>query len=243
MEYYNNIQKDQKLSKKISNSGTLGTFKVFLFFALGILISGLMAFFYPFVFAFLIADSYQAYFISLAVFAVLYLLSSLLPTFGYVKQNSILTGIGYFISAISFGGLISVYTLFLDTSILATALLVTGGMFLIAGIIGVLFKGKLYKTIGILSAGMIALMVLVLISFFFYEMTVLDWIISILGVIIFTLWAAIDINRVVKKGENLYFNNSNSEALYEAFVLYTDFASVFVYVLRLILILSQRNRN
>ena len=68
MEYYNNIQKDQKLSKKISNSGTLGTFKVFLFFALGILISGLMAFFYPFVFAFLIADSYQAYFICFCCF-------------------------------------------------------------------------------------------------------------------------------------------------------------------------------
>lgn len=110
-------------------------------------------------------------------------------------------------------------------------------LFIVLGLYGYFTKEDLSKYGTILKVGLIALIIMSLINMFMAS-DQLMWISSILGVIVFIVFIAYDINRIK--------NSIISYAVYEdasilerieiigALRLYLDFINLFIYILRII---------
>ena len=89
----------------------------------------------------------------------------------------------------------------------------------------------------ILVAGLIALILVSIINIFLQNSGV-DLFISIIGVIIFTIFIAVDVNRI-RNNIVAYAAQEDSEILNKieivgALNLYLDFVNLFIYILRLL---------
>ena len=110
-------------------------------------------------------------------------------------------------------------------------------LFTVLAIYGYLTKEDLSKYRSILIVGLIALIIMGAINFFI-QSDGLMWISSMLGVAVFIVFIAYDVNRIK--------NNVISYALYEdagildkieihgALALYLDFVNLFLYILRIL---------
>ena len=117
------------------------------------------------------------------------------------------------------------------------SLLVTGGIFIIMGIIGILTKGKI-KLLGTLAISFaIGSLILALVNFFVFN-EMIYWICSFAILLVFILYVGIDF-AIISSHPN---NASNELAIYCAFQIYTDFIIIFIRLLPIILkILAKRN--
>ena len=119
------------------------------------------------------------------------------------------------------------------TSICKT-FLITGGVFGIMAIAGYFTKTDLTKFGSILLIALIGIILATLVNFF-TKSAGLDYIISILGVLIFTGLTAYDVQKLKQIGasESLEEHFMTKAAIWGALSLYLDFINLFLFILRL----------
>lgn len=239
MEYYNPQEKnDYKVKPSSSVSTTMNLVKIYLFFALGLLVTAAMTFGFPYALAGMfggVSDEFaDAYLTSIVVFAIFSFIFSLGNSIAVIYRKAVLVGIFYFGYAICLGGLCSSLALVLDTITLATAFVTTGGVFVVCGVVAAFSKGRFNKWIGGATAFLLGLIILSIFNIFM-KSTLVEWIYTIGVLLVFVLVTIIDMSRIQQRAATKGFENENALALYEAYCLYADFAVLFMYIIRIFL--------
>lgn len=125
-----------------------------------------------------------------------------------------------------------IFMAFTTASIFKT-FIITAGMFGVMAIVGYTTNTDLTKLGSILFMGLIGIIIASLINMFLGSDR-LDYIISILGVIIFTGLTAYDVQKIKQIGMEGMDNNDTmlKIAIHAALNLYLDFLNLFLYLLR-----------
>ena len=132
---------------------------------------------------------------------------------------------------------LSLLVLMYDASSIIYAFGGTIVLFSVLAIYGYVTKEDLSKYSSILKAGLIALILMGVINIFLRS-DGLMWISSILGVVVFIIFIAVDVNRI--KNNVLYYAINEDMSIVDkieihgALSLYLDFVNLFIYILRII---------
>lgn len=180
--------------------------------------------------AFMIVEKYWIFLI-LEVVAVL-AFSALV----YTANSSVLKLIFLIYSALS-GLTFSVIGLRYAPDVIGSAFLGTLSIFVVLAIYGYFTKENLTRFVPLLTAGIIA-MVLVSVVNMFLGNSAIDLFVSVLGVIIFTIYIAVDVNRIrnniiacaVHEDSDIL----NKIEIVGALELYLDFVNLFLSILRIL---------
>ena len=114
----------------------------------------------------------------------------------------------------------------------ATAFLSASAMFGAAAIYGAVTKRSLAQLGGILFMGLVGLIVAMLLNLFLHS-SQLSWIISIIGVVLFTALTAYDVQRIQSGDIAAATGSVEKGAVIGALRLYLDFINLFFFLLRL----------
>jgi FtsH-binding integral membrane protein len=151
---------------------------------------------------------------------------------GIRRMNATLALGLFFIYAATLGFTMAVIVSYYDGPSVATAFLSASAMFGAAGIYGIVTKRSLAGLGGTLMIGVIGLIVASVINIFFASGT-LSWIISIIGVVIFTALTAYDTQRIASGALVAQTGSVEKAAVMGALSLYLDFVNLFLFLLRL----------
>ena len=113
-----------------------------------------------------------------------------------------------------------------------TAFLSASAIFGSAAIYGAVTKRSLTNLGGILFMGLIGLIVAMVLNIFL-QSSQLTWIISIIGVLIFTALTAYDVQRIQNGTIAVATGSMEKAAVIGALTLYLDFINIFFFLLRL----------
>ena len=133
---------------------------------------------------------------------------------------------------VTLGAIVAAYTTTGQSASVVTAFLSAAAMFGAAAIYGAVTKRSLAKIGGILFMGLIGLLVAMVLNLFL-QSTQLTWIISIIGVVIFTGLTAWDVQRIQNGQLAIYTGSMEKAAVIGALTLYLDFINIFLFMLRL----------
>ncbi|OQY97282.1 MAG: hypothetical protein B6D41_03755 [Chloroflexi bacterium UTCFX4] len=127
----------------------------------------------------------------------------------------------------------SIFLVYTGTSIAAT-FVATAGMFGIMSIIGFTTGMDLTKVGNIAFMALIGIIVASLINFFLRS-AALDWIISIVGVLVFVVLIARDTQKLKRMATQVDVNSEQGSraSIMGALMLYLDFINLFLFLLRL----------
>jgi FtsH-binding integral membrane protein len=138
----------------------------------------------------------------------------------------------FFVYAASLGVTVGLIVSAYTTASVATAFVGASAMFGAAAVYGAVTKRELSGIGGYLFIALIGILVASVINIFLAS-SGLTWVISILGVILFTVLTAYDVQRI--KAGNLAAATGSMEkaAVMGALSLYLDFVNLFLFMLRL----------
>ena len=117
---------------------------------------------------------------------------------------------------------------------IAKTFFITTGMFGVMALVGATTKRDLSKMGSILFMALIGLIIASLVNIFLHS-SGLDWIISLIGVVLFTALTAYDVQRVKRLAteSDIYDDTQVGRlAVISALSLYLDFINLFLYLLR-----------
>ncbi len=132
---------------------------------------------------------------------------------------------------------LSVIGLIFAQEIILSAFLGTLTLFVVLAVYGYFTRENLTRLTPVLFAGLIALILVSVVNIFLQNSGV-DLFISIIGVIIFTIFIAVDVNRI-RNNIIAYAVHEDSDILNKieivgALNLYLDFINLFLYILRIL---------
>jgi len=139
----------------------------------------------------------------------------------------------FFVYAASLGITIGLIVASYTTGSVVTAFLSASAMFGAAAVYGRVTKRNLAALGGILFMGLIGLIVAMVLNIFFQSSTV-TWIISIIGVGLFTALTAYDVQRIQSGAIAAQLGSMEKAAVIGALQLYLDFINLFLFMLRLL---------
>jgi len=242
----------QARTKKQAQMLSMG--KIYLWTALGLLITGLIAFLTPDVLLAsgnteTTANVYVGILIaSLAVILPITIVMMILPFRTKPESKGIATIVFYFLYTIAMGFLLSAIFMVLFAAegeefgkVIGIAFLMTAGCFGLMGLIGTFVK-KLNVIIPLVMTLAIGVLTLSLVNFFFYNEMVY-WITDFVCFALILLCTALDIHNIKKIVQHTNFGNATALSVYLAFNLYTDFIRIFLYVLYYAAIIFGKNKN
>ena len=144
----------------------------------------------------------------------------------------ILLNIFTFLSGFTLAPMIA-YALKINPTAIIYALSTTAGTFILMSIVGFVFRDRLSGMGTFLFAGVIALLIGGLLNLFFHSGTV-ALVISVLSVVIFSLYISYDTARILEA-------DPNTPPIGLALQLYIDILNIFVNILQLFLSFSKRD--
>ena len=139
----------------------------------------------------------------------------------------------FFVYAASLGLTIGLIVSFYTTGSVVTAFLSASAMFGAAAVYGHVTKRSLAGLGGILLMGVIGLLVASVINIFLAS-GVISWVISLVGVVIFTALTAYDVQRIQNGDLAVWTGSTEKAAVLGALHLYLDFINLFLFLLRLL---------
>ena len=152
---------------------------------------------------------------------------------GAINRISSTLALGlFFIYAATMGITIGLVVSYYTTGSVVTAFLASAAMFGGAAIYGATTKRSLAGLGGILFMGLIGLIVASLLNIFF-QSDQISWIISIVGVVIFTALTAYDVQRIQAGDLAARLGSMEKAAVIGALQLYLDFINIFLFLLRI----------
>lgn len=241
MTEYNNRDTDN--SYQISHADSLATAnaivvkkvfsKVFLWMTLALAITALSAYLVAGTeLGRMIAGTPLMWVFIVAELALVYILSSRVHKLSLSTATILLA-----IYSIVNGATLSILLLAYSAHALYSTFLITAGTFGAMALIGFLTKIDLSKFKGILMMGLVGFIIAGIVNIFLRSSR-FDWIISIIGVVLFAVLTAVDVNKIRSLSSNIY-DEADSEAIGKVAVLgtltlYLDFINMFLYLLRLL---------
>ena len=138
----------------------------------------------------------------------------------------------FFVYAASLGVTIGLIVASYTTGSVVTAFLSASAMFGGAAIYGAVTKRSLTSIGGFLFMGLIGLLVAMVLNIFL-KSSELSWIISLIGVVIFTALTAYDVQRIQAGDLVAQTGSVEKAAVMGALKLYLDFINLFLFFLRL----------
>jgi FtsH-binding integral membrane protein len=139
----------------------------------------------------------------------------------------------FFVFAASLGVTMGLIVASYTAGSVATAFLSASAMFGTAAVYGAVTKRSLAGLRGILSMGVIGLLVALVLNLFLHSSTA-TWIISIVGVVLFTALTAYDVQRIGTGDIAVATGSMEKAAVIGALHLYLDFINLFLFMLRLL---------
>jgi FtsH-binding integral membrane protein len=150
-----------------------------------------------------------------------------------IRRMSATLALGlFFVYAATLGFTVAVIASLYTVQSVATAFLSAAGMFGAAGIYGVTTKRSLAGIGGTLIIGVFGLLVAMLVNMVLAS-GFLGWIISLIGVGIFTVLTAYDTQRIASGSLVTMTGSLEKAAVMGALSLYLDFVNLFLFLLRL----------
>jgi len=135
------------------------------------------------------------------------------------------------------GFVLSGIVLYYSLGTLTQAFLSTAALFAVMSIVGITTKADLSKLGTYLIIGLVGIIIAMFINFFLRSNT-FDFIISIIGVIIFTGLTAYDTQKIVRLASDPRIEGEGSQlagklSILGALTLYLDFLNLFLFLLRI----------
>jgi FtsH-binding integral membrane protein len=150
-----------------------------------------------------------------------------------IRRISATAALGaFFVYAASLGLTIGLIVSLYTSASVVTAFLSASAMFGAAAVYGHVTKRSLAGLGGLLFMGVIGLVVASVINIFLLNDTV-SWVISIIGVVIFTALTAYDVQRIQNGDLAVWTGSVEKAAVLGALHLYLDFVNLFLFLLRL----------
>jgi uncharacterized protein len=151
------------------------------------------------------------------------------------KMNAMVATVIFLLYSILFGlTLSSIFRIYTSESI-ASTFFITAGTFGAMSIWGYLTKTDLTRWGNILFMGIIGLIISSLVNQFLLQSSMLYWITTCAGVLIFVALTAYDTQKI--KNANIIGNEGSDEdhkeSIIGALILYLDFINLFLYLLRI----------
>ncbi|WP_291275602.1 Bax inhibitor-1/YccA family protein [Flavobacterium sp.] len=156
-------------------------------------------------------------------------ISKALPTMDVMMAKAL-----FFLYAMANGLTLSLIFVIFTASSIASSFFITAGTFAVMSLYGYFTKSDLTSMGRILMMGLIGLIIASIVNIFM-QSTMMHWIISYVGVFIFTGLIAYDTQKI--KEMNIIGNEGTDEdtkeSLMGALTLYLDFINLFLYILRI----------
>ena len=166
-------------------------------------------------------------FLFLGQLAVVWIIS------GAIQRLSATAALGlFFVYAATLGLTVGVIVQSYTTGSVTTAFLSAAAMFGAAAVYGATTKRSLASLGGILFMGIIGLIVASLLNLFL-QSSQISWIISLVGVALFTALTAYDVQRIQTGDVAAATGSLEKGAVIGALRLYLDFINLFLFMLRL----------
>ncbi len=138
----------------------------------------------------------------------------------------------FFVYAASLGVTIGLIVSSYQSASVVSAFVSASAMFGAAAVYGTVTKRSLAAMGGILFMALIGLLVAMLVNIFLQSSTV-TWIVSIVGVVLFTALTAYDVQRIRAGDLAAQTGSMEKAAVIGALKLYLDFINLFLFMLRL----------
>ena len=152
---------------------------------------------------------------------------------GAIRRLSATAALGlFFVYAATLGLTVGVIVQAYTAGSVTTAFLSASAMFGAAAIYGATTKRSLAGLGGILFMGVIGLLVAIVLNLFL-QSSAISWLISIVGVVIFTALTAYDAQRIQSGDVAAATGSLEKGAVIGALHLYLDFINLFLFLLRL----------
>jgi uncharacterized protein len=158
----------------------------------------------------------------------------LLMSLGFAKlPYPVLVSIFILYSAAT-GASLSTIFLSYDISIIGASFAITAGMFGTMAVMGYTTKADLSKFGSIMRMGLIGIIIATVVNFFMHS-EMLDYLISFVGVAVFTGLTAYDVQKLKQIGAGITHENQSASklAILGALSLYLDFLNLFLFILRI----------
>jgi len=141
----------------------------------------------------------------------------------------------FVIFSVLMGASLSFILLMYTGASIAKTFVITSGMFGVMAIVGYTTKTDLTKFGSIMFMGLIGIIIASVVNMFMHSGT-MEYIISFLGVLIFTGLTAYDVQKIKRIGAQVGGNSSDDNVrkmmLFGALSLYLDFINLFLFLLR-----------
>jgi len=146
-----------------------------------------------------------------------------------VQTLALMFGIFAILMGMSLSFILYVYTV---ASVFKT-FVITAGMFGIMAVTGYTTKTDLTKFGSIMIMGLWGIILASLLNFFMHSAQI-DYIVSVIGVLVFTGLTAYDVQKLKRIGQGTEFGSENTRklAIMGALTLYLDFINLFLFLLR-----------
>jgi FtsH-binding integral membrane protein len=158
----------------------------------------------------------------------------LLMSFGFQKLSSGSLMLLFIAYSVIMGMSLSFIFLAYDLGSIASTFAITAGMFGAMALLGYTTKTDLSKFGSILIMGLIGIVIASFVNLLILRSTMMDYIISLLGVLIFTGLTAYDVQKLKRIGSGMETGSEISRKLIVmgALTLYLDFINLFLFLLR-----------
>lgn len=151
-----------------------------------------------------------------------------------IRRMSATLALGlFFVYAASLGLTIGLIVSIYTRESVATAFLSASAMFGAAAVYGRVTKRSLAGIGGYLVMGVVGILVASVVNLFLLNNTA-SWLISIVGVVIFTALTAFDVQRIQNGQLAVWTGSVEKAAVLGALHLYLDFVNLFLFLLRLL---------
>ncbi|HEX2756738.1 MAG TPA: Bax inhibitor-1/YccA family protein [Candidatus Limnocylindrales bacterium] len=152
---------------------------------------------------------------------------------GAIQRLSATVALGlFFVYAATLGLTLGLIVQFYTGASVSTAFLSASAMFGAAAVYGATTKRSLAGLGGILFMGLVGLIVASVLNIFLHS-SQMGWIISIVGVVLFTALTAYDVQRIQSGDVAAATGSLEKGAVLGALRLYLDFINLFLFMLRL----------
>lgn len=150
-----------------------------------------------------------------------------------IKRNDlVLSAVLFFVFAVVNGLTLSVIFLAFQLQSIVNVFFMTAIVFGVMAFLGAVTKKDLTKLGPILFAGLIGIILGSIVNMFIGS-SAADFALTIIGIMVFTLFTAYDVNKILKMSRSRVGLSDNVIALYGAMELYLDFINLFLRLLRL----------
>lgn len=157
----------------------------------------------------------------------------LLMSLGYQKLSPAIMTLLFIAFAVLIGMSLSFILIVYTAVSVYQTFAITAGMFGVMAVTGYTTKTDLTKFGSIMFMGLIGIIIAMVVNFFL-KSNMLEYIISVIGVLVFTGLTAYDVQKLKRIGSQaMDAGNTRKMAIMGALTLYLDFINMFLFLLRL----------